>query len=225
MESRLRWGLANIAIAIQDFFKDFGVLMFQRKEFELSDLDAEMVYDSFRRTAQSVGAMNGWQPKELSYFSLKICGHIAVMLNQIEAGSPWPTSTRHARVVYLEKAEAAVGEVMSYRPLTITAPLYRAWATMRLKGMEEWIATWALPEMHAGVPEMGAVDAWHKALTDIEEMKLNGTPFCGGVADIAKFFDQIRRQVVYKMAKYAGMPTKVLDAYTAYLENLLLATA
>ena len=27
--------------------------------------------------------------------------------------------------------------------------------------------------MHAGVPEMGAVGAWHKALTDIEEMKMD----------------------------------------------------
>ena len=72
-------------------------------------------------------------------------------------------------------------EVMSYRPPTITATIYRCWATMRLATMEEWIGSWALPEIHAGVSEMGAVDAWHKALTDIEEMKLNGAPFCGGL--------------------------------------------
>ena len=69
---------------------------------------------------------------------------------------------------------------MSYRPLTITSPLYRAWATMRLRSIEEWTVAWALPEMFAGVPEMGAVDAWHKALTDIEELKLKGTPFLRG---------------------------------------------
>ena len=74
---------------------------------------------------------------------------------------------------------------MSYRPLTITAPIYRCWATMRLTTMEEWVCSWTLSEMHAGFPEMGAVDAWRKALTNIEEFKLNGTPFCGGVADIA----------------------------------------
>ena len=44
--------------------------------------------------------------------------------------------------------------------------------------MEEWISTWALPEMHAGVLELGAVDAWHKALAEIEELKLTSTPFC-----------------------------------------------
>ena len=103
------------------------------------------------------------------------------MLKQIEAGAPWPRSAIHARLVYLGKEGAIMGEVMSYRPLTITAPIYRCWATMRLATMEEWIGSWALPDMHSGVPEMGAVDAWHKALIDIEEMKLNGIPFRGGV--------------------------------------------
>ena len=69
---------------------------------------------------------------------------------------------------------------------------------------------------------MGAVDAWHKALTGIEELKLNGTPFCGGVADIAKYFGQIIRQVVYTIAAYSGMPARILAAYMAFLENLLL---
>lgn len=67
---------------------------------------------------------------------------------------------------------------------------------MRLKHMSEWVDQWKLPEMFAGAPEMGATDAWHMALTRLEESKLNDIQFCGGVADIAKFFDQIRRKVV-----------------------------
>ena len=91
---------------------------------------------------------------------------------------------------------------------------------MRLRHLEPWVNQWALPEMHAGVPEMGAVDAWHEVLTTIEELKLNGKSFVGGVADIAKFFDQIRREMVYKVAKAAGMPEQIARAYSAYLENL-----
>ena len=66
----------------------------------------------------------------------------------------------------------------------------------------------------------GAVDAWHEAPTELEEHKLNGKRFVGGVADIAKFFDQIRRDLVYKTCKVAGVPTGVLQAYEAYIENL-----
>ena len=40
------------------------------------------------------------------------------------------------------------------------------------------------------------------------------------MADIAKFFDQIRRDLVYKTCKAAGMPKGVLQAYQAYTETL-----
>lgn len=74
--------------------------------------------------------------------------------------------------------------------------------------------------MHAGIPEMGAVDAWREVLTALEEHKLNGKHVVGGVADIAKIFDQTRRDLVYRTCKVAGMPTGVLQAYEAYIENL-----
>lgn len=40
------------------------------------------------------------------------------------------------------------------------------------------------------------------------------------MADIAKFVDQIRRDLVFRTCKVAGMPTGVLRAYEAYLEHL-----
>ena len=96
----------------------------------------------------------------------------------------------HARIVFLEKDGAEVGKVMSYRPLTITSPLYRAWASLRLADMEDWIRMWGLPEIFAGVPGKGATDAWYEVLTKTESHRLNKLPFSGGVADIPKFFDQ-----------------------------------
>ena len=57
-------------------------------EFELPLLDARTIYDSFRRIPDSAAAIDGWRPKELSMMSLKTCGHIADMLNNIEAGGP-----------------------------------------------------------------------------------------------------------------------------------------
>ena len=111
---------------------------------------------------------------------------------------------------------------MSYRILTIASPLYRCYAAMRLADMDLWVRSWALPEMFAGVPGRGAVDAWHEVLTRIESMKLDGKDYCGGVADIAKFFDQIRRPLIYRLAEAAGMPPKVIRAYKGYLESLFL---
>ena len=74
--------------------------------------------------------------------------------------------------------------------------------------------------MYAGVPGKGAVDAWHLALTTIEQYKLEKEQFAGAVADIMKFFDQIRRRLVYKVAEAAGMPPSILKAYQSYIEGL-----
>ena len=123
-----------------------------------------------------------------------------------------------------KKREAVVGTISSYRPLTITPPLYRCWATMRLDDRQVWVRSWCTSEMHAGVPELGATDAWYEALTKIKSLKLNNLEYCGGVADIAKFFDQIIRTLVYRLAKAAGMPARVLIAYKSFLENLLACT-
>ena len=69
------------------------------------------------------------------------------------------------------------------------------------------------------------MDAWREVLTRLESMKLDGKDYCGGVADIAKFFDQIRRPLIYRLAEAAGMPPKVLRAYKGYLESLILYNA
>jgi len=73
-----------------------------------------------------------------------------------------------------------------------------------------------------GSPKKGATDAWHAVLTQIENYKLNDVQYCGGVADIMKFFDQIRRQVVYAILRFAGCPSKVLIPYMAMLDELTL---
>ena len=44
--------------------------------------------------------------------------------------------------------------------------------------------------------------------------------FSGAVADISKFFDQIRRRLVYRMLRTAGMPEPIQKAYENYVEGL-----
>ena len=108
------------------------------------------------------------------------------------------------------KGWSIVGDVMSFRPLTISAALYQAYATMRLKDMQPWVEQWMTTEMYVGVPGSGAIDAWYKVLLDIELMKVEAQRFCGAAVDSQKFSDQIVRDLVYKMASVAGMPKEVL---------------
>ena len=91
-------------------------------------------------------------------------------------GGEWDSGTKKAAaetpITYLGKEGAEAVDVM------------------RLASLGECIGSWTLYEMYAGCLVMGAVDAWHAALTKIEELKLDGETFCGGVADIAIVFDR-----------------------------------
>ena len=119
----------NVEKGIAKFFKQFASSMYVGDEHLRDDITEDELYEHFRNASNSAAAMDGWHPKEFSYRSRKVCKHIAILLNQIEKGAPWPRSARLARVVYLEKIGAILGEVMSYGPLTITSPLYREWGS------------------------------------------------------------------------------------------------
>ena len=74
--------------------------------------------------------------------------------------------------------------------------------------------------MFAGVPEIGADDAWWETALDLEEHNMTGTPFSGAGVDVFKCFDQIVRDLVYYLADVAGMPNKILNTYRRYQEAL-----
>ena len=79
-----------------------------------------------------------------------------------------------------------------------------------------------MPEMYAGAVTLGAEDAWYEVATDFEHWDLNNIPFVGGTVDIAKCCDQILRMLLYALAKAAGMPVQILDAYRRFQEALLV---
>ena len=105
---------------------------------------------------------------------------------------------------------------LAYRILLVLPTVYRKWASARLAAMEDWIGTWATPEMFAGIKGKGAQDGWYDTAIAFELANAHGLPVTGAAADIHKCFDQIQRQVVYKTAEMAGMPKGILHAYKAF---------
>ena len=83
-----------IATAIDKFLETYSSLIIKLPEAYLPPLDAEAVQEAFSRIKESAGALDGWSPKELSLLSREMYGHLAIMLTQVEAGAPWPRSSR-----------------------------------------------------------------------------------------------------------------------------------
>ena len=76
--------------------------------------------------------------------------------------------------------------------------------------------------MYAGVGGQGAEDAWHHLSAKMGLHDIKGDSYCGGTVDIAKCFDQINRELLKLIALAAGMPTKIVDAYMRFQDDLLV---
>ena len=147
---------------------------------------------------------------------------IVDMLNAIEEGAAWPQHMLHTRAVFLSKDPDDTCNPLAYRILKITSGWYRKWASLRNRNLEDWISSWDIPELNSGVPGKGASDAWmHTALFN-ELHAINEDEIAGGSIDVFKCFDQIRRDLMYKLAEEAGMPKRVLEPYKRYLEGLII---
>ena len=82
--------------------------------------------------------------------------------------------------------------------------------------------TWQLDAMFAGVEGAGAEDAWWETAFHLEHHKLHGVPSLGATCDIYKCFDQIFRPLLVHIARIAGFPTHILEAYARYQNDLIV---
>ena len=111
---------------------------------------------------------------------------------------------------------------LAYRLLLITPVLYRAWAKLRLKHLQGWIASWALPNMFGGVQGVGAEEAWYSTAIDLELCMVKGISMVGGALDLFKCFDQVLRPLLYAVLQIAGLPEPILVAYRNYQEQMVI---
>ena len=79
-----------------------------------------------------------------------------------------------------------------------------------------------MEEIYAGIEGKGAADAAYATAMEIEYCRLTGKPYTGGAADIFKWFDQVRRDIVYKLLDAAGMPRQITQTYRRFLEALVV---
>ena len=68
----------------------------------------------------------------------------------------------------LPKDDSKPFDPLAYRLLLITLIFYQSWAISRLRYLQPWIMSWALPSMFGGIQGIGAVEAWHATSLDIQ---------------------------------------------------------
>ncbi len=166
---------------------------------------------------ESAAGLDGWAAQGLDLLSHYAFQLIVDMLN---TRARWPKAMLATRAVLLSKDPADTASPLAYRILKITSGIYRKWGSTRLKNLQDWIALWGEEAINAGVPGKGAADAWHKTALDLEFARAHFINLTGGSVDIYKCFDQLNRDLVFRLARKAGMPDRILNAYERYISSM-----
>ena len=93
--------VADMASMVDNFISKYGKAIFTSETFQIGDITGQQVQEACVHTKKSAAGMDKWEPAELGLLSPILFNWIAVMLNCIEQGAPWPDGTNHARAAYL----------------------------------------------------------------------------------------------------------------------------
>ena len=214
--------VSNVAQHVAHYITKYANYLYRSTTHHLAPLTGRDLQLEILHTANSSPGLDLWTYNDLKLLPLEAFDMLAQLLNSIEQGCPWPNQLLYTKAHLLAKNPDKRLDPLQYRCLTITPVVYRAWAKVRLKHMEAWIAGWAHSQMYAGIAGRGASDAWYLSSMEVELAKLEHTPIVGGALDLFKCFDQIVRQLLYVILALAGCPHQVLVPYIAYQENCVV---
>ena len=191
------------------------------RHFAINRITGQQLSEVLKQVKPSAQGLDHIFAQDLKLLNTVALDWLAALYNNIEEGAPWPEPCLQVRTAYLSKPDGDPFKPQDYRNLSITSVTYRLWATTRLRDITPWAESWRIPGIFAGLPGVGAEDAWYITSVYLEEAKLTNTPYLGAAADIWKCFDQIVRPMLYAILRLMGLPVGMLNAYSSFLDNLV----
>jgi len=104
------------------------------------------------------GGGDGWVGEEFRRWPPELLAPTARLLQAVEASGSWPQLLASAEVVLLPKPGGDSGDPLSRRPITLLPVLYRAWARLRRRSVDDWRPQWDPAIAAAGLGADG--QAW-----------------------------------------------------------------
>jgi hypothetical protein len=206
------------------FLREYGAHFAYSPEFQVPTLTSQHLAEGIDAGIDNSSGLDGICQADLQILSPLALEWLAAMLNAIERGAKWPEQMLVGRTAWLDKTEGPEPSLdpMEYRGLAILSKVYRLYAAIRLRHLQPWVKNWEHEELFAGTSAAsGAEDAWFLLGINLEWARLLGLDFTGGSADIWKCFDQHQRGFLYHLLEAAGFPTPILNAYSAFHENIM----
>ena len=211
---------ADLNALTDRFCEKYSDYMVRAPEFQVEPICPQKLKACLMANSGSAGGLDGWAAADFTLFSDLAVERLAQFLNCIEEGASWPRAMVETRAVFLSKDADDIGNPLAYRILKITSAVYRKWASTRLRDLADWVDAWDDEGLNAGVRGKGAMDGWYRTALELELHKVQGSRIAGASIDVYKCFDQLVRQLVFRVAREAGMPARILDPYMRYLEAM-----
>ena len=166
-----------------------------------------------KKSRAAVGP-DGVTKQDLLNMPLDLVTKLVAMLNQIEAGSPWPNAWVQGHIHSLAKREDSC-DVGDYRPICVFSLIYRVWGTIRSKQILLHLARMAPPELTGSRPHKETAHVWWQVANMIELSfyEADNPTITGAIADLTKCFNCLPRIPVLTLARMLGVPTGVCLAW------------
>ena len=201
---------------VDAFLRNFGQFFIQQPAFAVPPLLGKDLAEAIARMPDNTTRLDGVKKGDLIILSPLCLDLIANLLNAIEEGAAWPQPCNAVRTAFFSKGEDDLSP-QGFRGLAILSKLYRMWAGIRLRHVDEWVDSWSDQGLFAGCNRpVGAEDAWFLEALVSEEARLSGEQVSGGSTDIWKCFDQIEIEFLCALLALGGCPTRILRGYSAF---------
>ena len=86
--------------ATEEFLEKYKAYLYRAEEYIIHAITMEDVREACREAGKTAGGLDGWDPADMSLLSDTVYGHIAALMNLIEAGAPWPAPMTTARAAF-----------------------------------------------------------------------------------------------------------------------------
>ena len=187
--------------------------------FDLSPITVPM-WDTINRryTAQAARGPDGFDHMDLLNMPHCYSSGLVSLFNAIESGTSWPSQLLRAFCHPLPKhADAtAVGE---FRPIVIMSVLYRSWSALRSRSLLAQLKSRVSSGVVGFTPGREAGEIWHYVQALIECAFQSSSHLTGVVSDVRKAFESIPRSGFFLVARHLGLPHRLLDAWSQFLDR------